>query len=145
MYFDLTNEAQRQQFREYVERMLRKGSVVRLTDEKPRSLEQNSFFQLLVSYFASRTGTGTRWVRNVLVKQTVCPDVFVRNGKLRSSSDLTSDEMSTVISRFQFFALTEVGVDLPEPEEYRSVISAIRQVGQDRAFIRQPDLKWEKK
>ena len=43
MYFDLTNDAQRQQFREIVERMLQRGTIARLTDEKPRTLEQNSF------------------------------------------------------------------------------------------------------
>ncbi len=144
MYFDLTNDAQRQQFREYVERMLKRGSVVRLTDERPRTLEQNSFYQLLTAYFSSRTGIKAGWVRDRLVKRIVCPDIFVRDGRLRSSSELTSDEMKTVISRFQFYASSELGIELPDADDYRVVISAARQVEQDRDFLIQPRLEWKK-
>lgn len=142
MYFDLTNDAQRQQFREYVERMLQRGSVVRLTDEKPRTLEQNSYYQLLVSAFASKTGHSAKWVRT-LIKKEVCPDIFLADGRLRSSADLTSDEMKTVISRFQNYAMTVAGVYLPEANKYRTVIDAIRQVEHDRDFLQQPQIKWK--
>ena len=145
MYFDLTNDAQRQQFRECVERMLKRGSVVRLTDERPRTLEQNSFYQLLTAYFSSRTGIKAGWVRDRLIKRIVCPDIFIRDGRVRSSSELTSDEMRTVISRFQFYASSELGIELPDSDDYRMVISAARQVEQDRDFVVQPRLEWERK
>ena len=137
------NDAQRQQFREKVERMLKAGAIVRLTDEKPRTLEQNSYYQLLVAYFSSRTGNSPRWVRDTLVKRKICPDIFItEGGRLRSTADLTSDEMRTVTSRFQFIAATEYGVELPDSDDYRLVISAARQVHQARDYIQQPHLKW---
>lgn len=142
MYFDLTNDAQRSQFREIVERMLQRGTIVRLTDEKPRTLEQNSFYQLLVTYFASRTGINPAFVRDVLIKCRICPDIFIRDGRVRSSADLTSDEMRTVISRFQFWASTEAGVELPDSDDYRLVINALRIVEEDRCFIQQPRIRW---
>lgn len=145
MYFDLTNDAQRQQFREHVERLLRKGSVVRLTDEQPRTLEQNSFYQVLVTCFASKTGYQPKVVKEVLIKRVVCPDIFLAGGRVRSTSELTSTEMQTVISRFQFYASTVANVPLPEADKYRSVIDAIRQVERDRDFIPQPTVKWEHK
>lgn len=145
MYFDLTNDAQRQQFREIVERMLQRGTIARLTDEKPRTLEQNSFYQLLITYFSSRTGIDPKVVRDALIKRVVCPDVFVRDGRVRSSADLTSDEMKTVISRFQYWASTETGVELPDSDDFRLVISAIRRVEEDRGFIPQPRLVWKPK
>lgn len=144
MYFDLMNKAQREQFREVVERLLRKGSVVRLTDEQPRTLEQNSYFQVLVGLFASRTGCQPREVK-AIIKTLVCPDIFITGSKIRSTADLTSTEMQTVISRFQFYASTVAGVDLPEADKYRSVICAIRQVEKDRDFIPQPSIKWKPK
>lgn len=142
MYFDLTNNAQRQQFREIVERMLQRGSIVRLTDEQPRTLDQNSFYQLLIAYFSSKTGIKQSSIRDTLIKWTICPDIFMRNGRARSSADLTRDEMRTVISRFQFWASTEAGVELPDSDDYRLVINSLRQVEEDREFIEQPGIKW---
>ena len=144
MYFDLTNDAQRQQFREHVERLLKKGSVVRLTDEQPRTLEQNSFFQVLVTCFASKSGIHPRRVKE-LIKVSVCPDIFVKGTRLRSTAELTSTEMQTVISRFQNYASIIAGIELPEASKYRSVIDAIRQVEKDRDFIPQPSVKWQPK
>ena len=144
MYFDLTNDAQRQQFREHVERLLKKGSVVRLTDEQPRTLEQNSFFQVLVGLFACRTGCQPKEVK-AIIKTLVCPDIFIRGTRLRSTADLTSTEMQTVISRFQFYASTVAGIELPEADKYRAVIEGIRQVEKARDFIPQPSIKWKPK
>lgn len=141
MYFDLMNEAQREQFREVVERVLRKGSVVRLTDEQPRTLEQNSYFQVLVGFFASRTGCQPREVK-AIIKTLVCPDIFIVDNRLRSTAELTSAELQTVISRFKFYSSTVVKVDLPDADKYRSVINVIRQVERDRDFIPQPQIKW---
>ncbi len=144
MYFDLTNDAQRQQFREHVERLLKKGGVVRLTDEQPRTLEQNSFYQVLVTCFASRTGIQPKEVR-MLIKTVVCPDVFTSGGRIRSTAELTSTEMQTVISRFQFYAATVAGVALPEANKYRTVIEAIRECEKARDYIPQPQIKWTNK
>ena len=144
MFFDLTNDAQRQHFREHVERLLKKGSVVRLTDEQPRTLEQNSFFQVLVTCFASKSGIHPRRVKD-LIKVTVCPDIFIRGTRLRSTADLTSTEMQTVISRFQNYAAIVAGIELPEANRYKTVIEAIRQVEKDRDFIPQPSITWEPK
>lgn len=144
MFFDLTNDAQRQQFREYVERFLKKGSVVRLTDEQPRTLEQNSFFQVLVTCFASKSGIHPKMVKE-LIKVIICPDIFIRGTRLRSTADLTSTEMQTVISRFQNYAAIEAGIELPEASKYKTVIEAIRQVEKDRDFIQQPSIRWKPK
>ena len=145
MFFDLTNDAQRRQFREYAERLLQRGSVVRLTDERPRTPEQNSFYQLLIAFFACRTGLGTDTVADLIVKRTVCPDIFLRDGIVRSSADLTRDEMRTVISRFQFWSSTEAGIELPESGDYRIVINALRRVEEDREYVKQPRMRWHPK
>jgi intergrase/recombinase len=142
MYFDLTNDAQRRQFREYAERLLRRGSVVRLTDERPGTPEQQSFYRLLIAFFASRTGIDARIVK-ALVKTVVCHDIFVtEDGRIRSSSELTRDDMQAVISRFQYWASTVAGVDLPDADKHRSVISALRLAEEHRDYVPQPRMKW---
>lgn len=141
MFFDLTNDIQREQFREYADRLLRKGCVVRITNEQPRTIEQKSYFNVLLAYFASQTGFQPSEVK-AIVKTLVCPDIFIANERMRSTDDLTSTEMQTVISRFRFYAATVAEIELPDADKYRSVISVVRRVEQDVDFIPRPRIKW---
>ena len=81
----------------------------------------------------------------MLIKTVVCPDIFTSGGRIRSTAELTSTEMQTVISRFQFYAATVAGVALPEANKYRTVIEAIRECENARDYIPQPQIKWTNK
>ena len=144
MYYDLRCEMQKRRAEEKIERLAQLGSLIDITEVKGRTLEQNSYYQFLVSYFCSRTGYDTEYVKEHLLKRVVCKDIFIKKGIVRSSSNLSSEEMQTVISRFQYWSMEVAGIYLPESNNLRHVAEAMFEIREDRAFIQQPELKFIK-
>ena len=103
----------------------KRGAVVELTEKKPkRSLSQNSYLHLLLGYFASQTGNTLEWVKQQYYKRACNPDIFIAEKYdnmlkhtikyVRSSADLSTDEMTLSIERFRNWSAAEAGIYLPE-------------------------------
>lgn len=125
MLYNLSNELDAQNARTRLDFLTKKGCVVELTEKKPkRSLSQNSYLHLLLGYFASQTGNTIEWVKQQYYKRVCNPDIFIaekydktlkQNIKyVRSSADLTTDEMTLSIERFRNWSAAEAGIYLPE-------------------------------
>lgn len=125
MLYNLSNPLDAQNARTRLEMLIKRGANAELTEKKPkRSLSQNSYLHLLLGYFASQTGNTLDWVKQQYYKRTCNPDIFVaekydttlkRSVKyVRSSADLTTDEMSLSIERFRNWASSEAGIYLPD-------------------------------
>jgi len=112
--------------KEYLNVHIREKNLVEIKRvPEARTLSQNSFFHLLVGFFGSQIGLWPEEAKTD-VKRAM-KDIFVyhKNGKpyLKSSADLTKDEMSQVIERLYLLA-GEQGVELPlvDNNETRSLM-----------------------
>lgn len=127
MIYNLSNPWEVQGFREHVNRLLKKGGMVELKTRSPkRSLAQNRYLYLILGFFASEFGYTVDEVKLDLFKKKVNPEIFIRERLnkrgdtvkyVRSSSDLTSAEMTTAIDRFRNYSSAVAGLYLPAPNE----------------------------
>ncbi len=142
------NALQRESFRRRADMLLARGATVELTERRrPRSLPQNSYLHLLVQYFALQYGTAdTGFVKRYYYKYRCNPDLYVREVEdaflgrvrvLRSSAELTREEMSLSIDRFRHWASMEAGICLPDAARPEQIAEAMTEVERNRMWIRQ--------
>ena len=108
MIYDLSNELARVQFETYCKHLADKRCRVELTEKKgKRTLKQNRYLHLILSYFALQYGERMEWVKQEFFKRFINPDIFLvqKEGRgvgqyytLRSSADLSTLELSTAIA-----------------------------------------------
>lgn len=132
MWFNLKNVFELEKFREKVTELENKGAIVELKEKRGRSLNQNAYLHLLLSAFALQYGYTLDEVKTHFYKLVVNKDIFLREGVdkltgecykyLRSSADLTKDEMSKSISDFKSYAKEEAGFDFPDSDEYIALL-----------------------
>lgn len=107
--YDTSNPLDKANFMLRAKKLAESGKIVELAEKKPkRSLNQNAYCHLAISYFASQYGCTLEWAKAQYFKKLVNPDLFIREkedkflGKvkyLRSSADLDVTEMSLAIDR----------------------------------------------
>lgn len=124
MIYNLSNPLDAQNAKTRLEMLIKRGSVVVLTEKKAkRSLPQSAYLHLLLGYFASQTGNTLEWVKQQYYKRCCNPDIFIceRDDKflgrvkyVRSSADLNTEEMAISIERFRNWSSAEAGIYLPE-------------------------------
>lgn len=124
MVYNLSNQLDVQNAKTRLELLIKRGSIVELTEKKQkRSLNQNAYLHLLLGYFASQTGNTLEWVKQQYYKKLCNPDLFIgeredlflgRVKYVRSSADLRTDEMNLSIERFRNWSAAEAGIYLPE-------------------------------
>ena len=147
MLYDLSNELQAQNFKKRCNALYSKKCIVDLTEKKPqRTMSQNSYLHAALGYFALQLGYSLEEVKEWYFKETVNPHLFVRQKRdtitgqyrnfLRSSSDLTVDEMTEAIERFRNWAVTiDPPVYIPSPEEHKLVTQMEIEVMKNRTFL----------
>lgn len=145
MIFNLNEELGRRQFKERCDFLLRQGFLVELTEKRgKRTLKQNSYLHLLLSYFALQYGERMETIKQEVFKRHVNPDIFLlekegagigRYYALRSSSDLTTKEMTTAIERFIDWSYKEVGIFLPLADDEAMINAVTREVEQNRRYV----------
>ena len=132
MLFDLSNDLHSENFKKRCNMLYNKKCVVELTEKKPqRTIRQNSYLHAALGYFGLQFGYGDEEGKGWYFKETCNAELFVRSvtdritGKerkvLRSSSDLSTDEMTLAINRFRNWASDVAGVYIPSPDEHRLV------------------------
>lgn len=132
MEYDLKEPLEREQFAARVKYLLgKRGGYVELTEKRQNSLSQNSYIHVAIQFFALQVGLPPGEVKDVYFKQTCNRDLFVRKRHdrildvdrqyLRSSRELTSEEMSVAIDRFLKWAADTAGVYIPPSDEYIAV------------------------
>lgn len=145
MIYDLTNPLDAQNARTRLGMLIRRGSVVELTEKKPkRSLSQNSYLHLILGYFASQTGNTLEWVKQQYYKKLCNPDIFIgeredqflgRVRYVRSSADLRTDEMRLSIDRFRNWSADEAGIYLPEATSEAELAALQVEVERYRTYL----------
>ena len=132
MVYDLSSEFQRKAFLARVDNLMEKGAVVEMTERAFRSPNQNRYLHLLIGVVAIDTGNTLEDAKTYYFKKVVNPDLFqvyVKDNmgntidRLRSTAELTKEEMSTAIDRFKRWG-AENGIYMPNPDD-ESLLKAI--------------------
>lgn len=125
------------------EALKRKGAVVDLIERKIRTPRQNNYLHLIIGAVAMETGNTIEYVKEHYFKRLVNPDLFVRSkvdrfiGRteyLRSSAELSKEEMTQAIDKFRNWAATE-GWYLPSPDDKTLLQSVEYQMGKQRQYL----------
>ena len=126
MNYDLTDKDQRKKFIKYANSLLKhQRTLVSLEDKSNRTLSQNCYLHVLCRILAQDIGVTEQYAKQVYFKELANPGIFLTVSKdpltgqmlkiIRSSADLTIQEMSHAINNFIIWAAGN-GYDLPEAE-----------------------------
>lgn len=128
MLYDLNNELQRAQVKSRLMLLLDKRCVIDLTEKKPkRTIAQNKYLHVLLGYFGSVTGNTLEYVKRHYFKILVNPDIFIAEvddrfrGRIkivRSSAEVTTEQMTLAIERFRDWSAQQAGLYLPSSDEH---------------------------
>lgn len=123
MIYNLHNDLDRQRFAARAKQLWQRGTVVDLSEKVFRSPAQNRYLHLLIGAVAMETGVGLEFAKREYFKRLCNPALFVeivedkfagRVETLKSSTELSKEQMSIAIDRFKRWAAEE-GMYLPEP------------------------------
>jgi hypothetical protein len=132
MLYDLRNPLDRERFKRRCNALYQKQGIVDLSEKTQRSIQQNRYAHLIMSYLAMETGNTLDYVKEVFYKRTANKELFLREkedeilGKveyLRSSADLSKEEMTLSIDRFRDWSSQTAGVYLPAANEQEFLAS----------------------
>lgn len=145
MLYDLSNALQAESFKTRCNFLYKKGGIVELNDKANRTKKQNAYLYLLFGYFGVETGNNVETVKNEYFKAAVNPDYFVRQKYdsvlkhdrtyLRSTRDLTVEEMCICIDRFKIWSAKEAGIYLPDAEDKEKVRYMELEVERNNKFL----------
>ena len=143
MVYDLSSEFQRKAFLARVDNLMEKGAVVELTEKAFRSPNQNRYLHLLIGVVAIETGNTLEDAKKWYFKETCNPDLFHVQHRdkmgncidhIRSTAELTKEEMSTAIDRFKRWG-AENGIYMPNPDD-ASLLKAIEiEMGRMKSYL----------
>lgn len=145
-FYNLANPLEAQNFRFRVDALLQKQCVVELKEKKPpRTFKQNRYLHAILELFGSEFGLTLQEVKEVYFKRTCNPDLFIVEGKrsksgarpryLRSSKDLTTDEMTLAIDRFRNWSAKEAEFYIPSPEERDKLLLMEMEADKARGYL----------
>jgi hypothetical protein len=148
MIYNTTNPLHRNQLIEKVKYYIQKGKEVELKVKHPkRSISQNAYLHLILTWFALEYGDTVDYVKQDLFKKQVNRQIFEtefvnkKTGECRqdwrSTASLSTAEMTLAIERFRNYASIEAGIYLPEPEDIVSIAELEREVSkhQNQEFV----------
>lgn len=143
MVYDLSSEFQRKAFLARVDNLMEKSAVVEMTERAFRSPNQNRYLHLLIGVVAIETGNTMEDAKTFYFKKVVNPDLFqvyVKDNmgntidRLRSTAELTKEEMSMAIDRFKRWG-AENGIYMPNPDDV-SLLKAIEiEMGRMKSYL----------
>lgn len=145
MIYNLNNPFEVEQFKTRAEALSKNGGFVEMTKKKPpRTDNQNKYAHLIIGYLATMTGSTLEEVKRLVFKIECNRELFVITkhsellGKdiqtLRSTTELTQDEMSLAIERFRNWS-ADKGYYLPSSEEGEYLQYVEQQINNNRQYL----------
>jgi len=143
MIYDLRTERGYKGFVARCKQMLLKREVVELTRKEIRTKGQNNYLHLLLGVVALETGNTLADVKEYYFKQICNSDLFHRQhfdklgnciDSVRSSADLTKEEMSIAIDRFKRWG-AENGIYMPNPGDESLLKDIAIEMARSQAYI----------
>ena len=143
MVYDLSSDFQRKAFLARVDNLIEKDAVVELTEKAFRTPNQNRYLHLLVGVVAIETGNTLEDAKTYYFKKVVNRDLFqvyVKDNmgntidRLRSTAELTKEEMSMAIDRFKRWG-AENGIYMPNPEDIHLLKEIEIEMGRMKSYL----------
>lgn len=145
MVYDLKDTLDRESFTTRVNYLISKQATVELTKKTQRTLSQSAYCHVVIAYFALQIGYSPQEVKDLYFKETVNPDIFVRTRQdkilgverkyLRSTADISKEEMSVAIDRFLSWASKTAGIYIPSAEEHKAVVRMQYEVERAKRYM----------
>lgn len=122
------------------------NKLIELSEKTIANVSQKNYLHLIIRFLAFELGEQEDYVKDYYYKEMANSDIFVtlkndiRTGQvnvkcLRSTSDLTKEEMTLSIDRFRTFSSDVCEVYLPSPNEEAYVKSLISELDRNRKFM----------
>lgn len=144
MLYDLADGYGRERFKKRVEAMLAGQPLVELTDCTRRTGQQNKYLHVCLGIVAVETGETLDYVKQFYFKRLCNRAVFCREKRdtvtgcmvevLRSSSELTTTEMTAAIDRFRDWSARQ-GWYIPSPDEEHLLRRAMAEISRAEKFL----------
>jgi len=125
--YDLNNPIHKDRFKRYCNSLFLKGAFVELRSLEKRSLKQNNYLHLILSWYALEFGYSLEYVKRNVYKLLCNPAIFIiekantKTGEmyedLRSSADCSKEELTSSIDRFRNYSAQTAGLYLPSPDD----------------------------
>lgn len=118
MRYSLDDPKQVEQAREYLNQLIRLGTIAEVKRvNQHRSLPQNAYLHLLITAYAMHFGWNMEEAKSEYKRINASTYLYEKNGKkfVRSSADLDKDEMAKTIDKFMRVS-AENGCPLPLAE-----------------------------
>ena len=146
MKYDLSNQSDRERLMEHVRQAVekREGIVEFTTKKRQRSLPQNRYLHVILSYFASQYGESMAYVKEKFFKEVCNRELFYElvndrilgyTERVRNTADLTTEEMSLAIERFRDFCAMNAGIYIPSSDEHRLLELAEMEVERHKEYV----------
>ena len=144
MIYDLSKPLDREKFKLKVNHLFAQGKQVELVEKTKRSLSQNAYLHCILGILAIDQGETIEYVKENYYKRLVNPDLFILHKEdrilgrvelLRSSKDLTKEEMSSSIEKLRNWASKELGCYLPSADEESLLKEAEMEIQRYRSYI----------
>jgi len=145
MYYDLATETGKKSFLTRVEFLVDKKKKVELTEKRNnRTLSQNNYLHLLLSWFCLETGNSFNYVKQEYFKKLCNPDIFIFEKEdqyvgcvslVRSSSEIDTKQMTIAIDRFRNWSSMEAGIYLPEANEDKFLEHIQQDINRNKQYL----------
>ena len=129
MIFKSSNPIDRKKATDKLNLLLSKDCYFELTEKKQRSLKQNKYLHLIISWFALEYGDSVEFCKYEFYKKSCNYEIFAveKTNKItgeilivmRSSASLSVEEMTNSINNFRIWSELTAGIYLPSAEEQR--------------------------
>lgn len=143
MQYNLNTSIDRERFAARAKALMAKGAVIEMTEKAFRTPNQNRYLHLLIGVVAMETGNTLEDAKKWYFKDTCNADLFHRQhfdklgnciDTIRSTADLTPEEMSMAIDRFKRWG-AENGIYLPNPGDVELLKEIEIEMGRNRSFL----------
>ena len=143
MVYDLSSDFQRKSFLARIDNLIEKGAVVELTEKAFRSPNQNRYLHLLIGVVAIETENTLEDAKKWYFKETCNSDLFHVQHRdkmgnyidhIRSTAELTKEEMSMAIDRFKRWG-AENGIYMPNPEDIHLLKQIEIEMGRMKSYL----------
>jgi hypothetical protein len=142
MIYDI--RTQKEKFLIRVAKLLEKQATVELTEKNYKTVQQNRYLHLIITWFAIENGTEIEWAKQEYFKKLSNTEIFVRKlwdnvtqeekFYLRSITDISKEEMTLAIERFRIWS-AQNGTYLPEPSETEFLKHIELQAQQNKEYL----------
>ena len=144
MIYNLNFADERESLKARLEKLALKGATIEVKERKERTLTQNRYLHVIIGYFACEYGISAEEAKVDYFKRAANRQLFEREIKsrrgqtikcLRSTTELTSEEMTLAIDRFRHWSSIEAGIYLPSPEDGAFIEQAEREIERNKEFV----------